>query len=72
MEESRYNKWYGQIAEEEIPGYLRRGWAEERWRRMIGFRLGNEMLEGWCRIMEKGRRCRICGNEEETWEHILQ
>lgn len=36
------------------------------------FRLGNEMRKGryW---EEKGKReCRMCGGEEEMWEHIWE
>lgn len=26
---ARYNKWYGRVKEEGIPGYLKKGWAEK-------------------------------------------
>lgn len=27
---SKYNKWYGEVKGEEIPGYLKKGWGESR------------------------------------------
>lgn len=39
---SRYNRWYKKVRGEEIPEYLKKWWAEKRWR-IIRFRLGNEM-----------------------------
>lgn len=51
---------------------MKKGWAEKRWRRIIRFRLGNEMKERVYWEVEEKRRCRICGNEEETWEHVWE
>lgn len=42
---SGYNKWYGRIKEEGIPRYLKKGWGENRWRRIARYRLGNEVRE---------------------------
>jgi len=39
----KYNRWYKEIKEEGVPEYLRKGWGESRWRRVIKFRLGNEI-----------------------------
>lgn len=55
-----------------IPKYLVAGWSEGRYRRVARFRLGNEMREGRYWEKEEERRCRICGGEEETWEHVLE
>jgi len=46
--------------------------GENRWKRVVRYRLGNEMREG--RYWEEGekRRCRLCGVEEETWEHVWE
>ncbi|XP_046142809.1 golgin subfamily A member 6-like protein 6 [Osmia bicornis bicornis] len=70
--ESRYNKWYKMIKEPGIPRYLEKGWREERWRRMARFRLGNEIKESEYWEKEDKRKCRVCGWEEETWEHIWE
>lgn len=43
---SRYNRWYKVIMGEEVPEYLRKKWGESRWRRVVRFRLGNEIREG--------------------------
>lgn len=44
---------------EGTPKYLEKGWAETKWKRMIRWRLGNEMREGQYWEGEE-RRCRIC------------
>jgi len=31
---SRFNRWYGRVKEERIPGYLKKHWAENKWKRM--------------------------------------
>ncbi|KMQ83170.1 hypothetical protein RF55_20734 [Lasius niger] len=36
INDSRYNRWYKEIKEQEIPEYLKKGWSEERWRRVSG------------------------------------
>ncbi|EZA48933.1 hypothetical protein X777_12963, partial [Ooceraea biroi] len=46
IRESRYNKWYGWVKGDGIPGYLKKGWEEKRWQRVARFRLGNGMREG--------------------------
>jgi hypothetical protein len=45
---------------------------ESRWRRVARFRLGNEMREGEYWEKEEERSCRLCGSEEETWEHVWE
>lgn len=45
IRESRFCRWYGAVRTEGIPEYLRKGWGENRWKRVIRFRLGNEMRE---------------------------
>jgi len=42
---SKYNRWYKEIKRESVPGYLKKGWGEERWSRIARFRLGNEVEE---------------------------
>lgn len=39
IKESKYNAWYKEIKKEGIPKYLKKGWSDERWRRIIRFRL---------------------------------
>jgi len=69
---SRYNRWYQWVRGEGVPRYLCSGWGESRWRRVIRFRLGNEMRGGRYWEEEKDRLCRLCGNGEETWEHTWE
>lgn len=51
---------------------MKKGWEESRWRRIARFRLGNKMLGS--RYWEKDEkiRCRVCGEEEETWKHVWE
>ncbi|EZA50916.1 hypothetical protein X777_10743, partial [Ooceraea biroi] len=70
--ESRYNAWYKRVKCEGIPGYLKKGWGESRWRRVARFRLGNEMRGGRYWEIDEERKCRLCGMELETWEHIWE
>lgn len=45
---------------------LQKGIGESRWRRIIRFRLGNEIREGKYWEEEEKRRCRICEIRRET------
>ena len=72
IKDSRYNRWYREIRTEGIPKYLEAGWGEERYGRIARYRLGNEMKGGWYWEKQEERRCRMCGGEEETWEHVLE
>lgn len=36
------------------------------------FRLGCEMREGRYWECKEERKCRLCGWEEETWEHVVE
>lgn len=69
---ARYNKWYGRIKGEGIPGYLKKEWAEKRWSRVARYRMGEEVREGRYWGGEEERICRICGRQEETWEHVWE
>lgn len=68
IERSGYNRWYKVVKEEGVPSYLRKGWGKSRWRRVISFRLGNDIKEG--KYWEREERCRMCEVEVETWEHL--
>ena len=68
--ESRCNRWYKWTRGEGFPEYLRKGWGESRWRKIAMFRLGSEMREGRYWEGTEKRVCRVCGEEEETWEHV--
>jgi len=70
IRDSRYNRWYGEV-KEGIPAYLEKGWGESRWRRVIRFRLNNEMRGARYWESKERRKCRRCGGGEETWEHVL-
>lgn len=67
-----YNKWYGRVKGERIPGYLKKGWAERRWSRVVRYRMGEDVREGRYWRGEVERICRMCGKEEETWEHMWE
>jgi len=72
IQRSRWNRWYKEIRTLGMPRYLKEKWKEERMIRVARFRLGNEMREGKYWEEEEKRRCRICGWEEETWEHVVE
>lgn len=44
--------------------------GESRWRRVLRFRVGNEIREGKYWEEEGKRICRLCEEEIETWEHV--
>ncbi|XP_067217103.1 LINE-1 retrotransposable element ORF2 protein [Linepithema humile] len=72
ISESRFSRWYKEVKGEGIPDYLKKGWGESRWKRVARFRLGNEVREGRYWEEEEKRRCRLCGGERETWEHVWE
>lgn len=41
-------------------------------KRVIRFRLGNEMRGGRYWEDVENKVCRVCGGEEETWEHVWE
>jgi len=68
-----YNRWYKQVKGRGVPGYLKRGWGEERWSRIARFRLGNEVEERKYWEETEKKLCRLCGGGElETWEHLWE
>jgi len=72
IERSKFNRWYKEVKGEGIPEYLKKGWGESRWKRVARFRLGSEMREGRYWEGEERRKCRLCGYEEESWEHVWE
>lgn len=54
---------------EGVPKYLQ-GWGESRWQKVAKFRLRNGM-RGNRYWMDEGK-CRMCGNGEETWQHVWE
>ncbi|KAL6257812.1 hypothetical protein P5V15_011402 [Pogonomyrmex californicus] len=72
IENAKYNRWYRYVKGERIPAFLKKGWRENRWRRVARFRLGNEMREGRYWEEKKKRICRLCGGGIKTWEHIWE
>lgn len=70
--EARGNREYKFVKGRGVPGYLKKGWGERRWQRMARFRLGEEMRGTRFWGTEEERRCRVCGMEEETWEHVWE
>jgi len=67
-----YNRWYKRVKGVGIPGYLKKGWTENRWGRIAKYRLGEGVREGIYWGKEEDRLCRLCGREEETWEHVWE
>lgn len=53
-------------------GIFKERMGESRWKRVAIFRLGNEMREGRYWKEEEKRRCRLCGEERESWEHVWE
>ncbi|CAD6233891.1 GSCOCG00012333001-RA-CDS, partial [Cotesia congregata] len=70
--EARGNNDYKFIKGRGLPGYLKKGWNEERWARIARFRLGDVLKGGKYWEGREGRLCRVCGLEEETWEHVWE
>lgn len=70
IRETEYNKWYEKVKGMGVPGYLKRGWEEDRWQRVARYRLGNGMRGERYWMKEEDRKCRLCGWGEETWEHV--
>lgn len=66
MRESRYNRWYGDVKRKGVPGYLKKGWRESRWRRVVRYRIGNEVRESKYWEEQRDKECRLCGMERET------
>lgn len=69
---SRFNRWYGRVKGKGVPEYLKRDWKDERKQRVAKFRLGDGMRGGRYWEEKGGRRCRVCGMEEKTWEHVWE
>ena len=55
-----------------MPKYLDKGWGKKRWRRIAKYGLGNGMAEARYWECEEERICRVCGSEEERWEHVWE
>lgn len=68
INESKYNRWYREVKEKEIPGYLKKGWGENRWRRAARFRLGCEVRGGRYWEGQEKVSYRLYGGEKETWD----
>ena len=59
--------WYGQWMTNRLPVYLDRGLDIKT---IARFRLGSKERSKDKWSSEKERKCRICGTEEETIEHL--
>lgn len=57
------------MIEDQVPGYIGEGKKEEKWRKIARFRMENKIRKGKYWLRKKERLCRICGEEEERWEH---
>lgn len=55
-----------------MPGYLKKGWKEERWQRVANFRLGDGMRGSRYWEREERKVCRVCGCGEKTWKHVWE
>ena len=66
IRESRYNRWYKEVKEEGVLSYLKKGWGESRWKRVVRFRMNNEMKGARYWEEEEKRVCRLCGGGEEV------
>jgi len=56
---SEYNKWYKEIKGKGIPGYLKKEWGENGWRRVARFRLGSEVRGERYWEDEEERECTV-------------
>ena len=67
--ESKYNECYREIKTRGFGNILKR-MGENRWRRIVRFRLGNEVRSGMYWETREKKVCRVCLWEEETWEYV--
>lgn len=51
---------------------MKKGWGENRWKRVARFRLGSSVKGRMYWEGEEKRKCRLCESEEEIWEHIWE
>ena len=72
IEESKYNAHYKEIATKERPEYLKRRIRKKERSLIARFRCGNEVRRRQHWREEENRRCRICKEEEETLEHVIE
>lgn len=54
-----------------MPDYLKNDWRENRWRRVVRFRLGNEVM-GSRYWEDKEKQFAGYVGETETWEHVWE
>jgi len=70
IEESKFNRWYKRVKEAEVPGYLKKGWGESRWRRRdldcCEMRESNYWEE------KEKKMYKLCGRERESWKHVWE
>jgi len=65
--------WYWRVKGKGVPGYLKKGWREERRQRIARYRLRNGMKRGKYWEQEEERKCRMCGlKEEKHWKHVWE
>lgn len=54
------------------PGYLKKGWSEDRWSRIARFRLGDVLKGDRYWESREERLCNVCRRELETWDHVWE
>lgn len=57
---SKFNKWYDWVKGKGVPEYLKKGWKEDRWKRVAKFRLGDGLRGSRYWEKEESRRSRVC------------
>jgi len=72
IKSSKFNMWYWRVKGKGVPGYLKKGWGEERWQRIARYRLGNGMKGSKYWEEEEEWKCRMCELKEENWKHVWE
>ena len=55
-----------------MPRYMKGRWNANRVSTLARYKLGNEIKEGRYWAIEEERKCRLCQEEEVTWEYVWE
>lgn len=72
IDSSKYNEIYKRIKTKEVPEYLNEKRRKKEQNTIARFRCGNEARGSQEWREEKKRKCRICGRERKSLEHIIK
>jgi len=72
LRNSTYGREYNKWREENLPKYLEEKGKMRKIKTIARFRLCNEWRASKYWMEEQKKKCRMCGREEETGEHVLK